>query len=120
MSNRKENRDHRARREKRIEFLGEQDGDSERELQASLRHVFGNHPEVKRAYLAIVGFSPTTQPGIALCLFPKSVESSAIVDEVGQVFSLLFSEDNYLDVLFVSDDQEPDLMRVCRPFYESI
>jgi hypothetical protein len=113
------NRDPRLRQERRIEFLGEQDGVGERELKASLQATFRHHPEVLRAYLARIGFSPAAEPSVALCLACKDADRSRIMDDVGQVFGLLFSSENHLDIVFLNEEQEDDLKRVCAPFFDA-
>lgn len=109
--------DPRLRRERRVEFLGQQDGKVERELKSELQHVLRRYPKVARAYLARVGFAPQVQKSVALCLMPRSAEERTIVDEVGALFSDMFSADTHLDILFLTDEEEVDLRRVCDPFF---
>lgn len=104
------------RREPRIEFLGEQDGGPERKLKELLVALFQRRPAVRRAYLARVGFAPSAAPSVALCLAPSSAEGSTLVEEVRKEFTF-FSADAYLDILFLSEEQERDLQRVCPPFF---
>jgi len=110
-------KDERVRRERRIEFLGEQSGKPEDELKALLRNVFRRHHRVTRAYLAVVGFAPTAQRAVALCIAPAGAESRALVDGIELEFARLFAGDADLDIIFVDQQQEEDLMRVCQPFY---
>lgn len=107
------------RRELRIEFLGEQDGPSERDLKVALRGELERHAAIKRAYLARIGFAPAASPTVALCLVPTSAEDAAIVKAVGKIFEGQFASGVPLDILFPSVDQEADLRRVCRPFFEA-
>lgn len=110
--------DPRLRRERRIEFLGEKDGETERVLKSALLVALRRHPRIARAYLARVGFSPRSQPAVALCLFPSAAESSAVVDEVERAFAQIFAEGVELDILFPSEAEEEDLRRVCHTFFE--
>jgi len=112
-------RDPRLRKERRVEFLGEQDGGVERELKSNLRFIFQRHQQVETAYLARVGFAPQSRTSVALCLVPKSAESRAIIDDVNVAFSEMFSEESDLDILFLTGEQEIDLQRVCEPFFQS-
>jgi hypothetical protein len=107
------------RNEARVEFLGDQDGPSERALKTVLTTELSKFPQVERAYLARVGFAPDHQIGVALCLAPLASNAEVIVQHVGEVFASQFSRDAHLDVIFVSDEQEADLRRVSNPFYQS-
>jgi hypothetical protein len=97
--------------------LGEQDGLPERDLKSALKPKLEELGEVERAYLARIGFGPSEEPSVALCLAPTSGRAANIVQSVGEVFSRFFSPDAYLDVIFVAGQQEADLRRVCRPFF---
>jgi hypothetical protein len=104
------------RQERRVEFLGEQDGPSERELKAVLRMELGQFPFVQRAYLARIGFAPNDAVSVALCIAPASKDDRAIVTMVNRVFGERFTSATHLDIVFVNPDQEADLRRVCRSF----
>jgi hypothetical protein len=106
-----------TRKERRIEFIGEQDDPSERDLKAALSTVFLGDPSVDRAYLAIVGFHPADQRSVALCLVSSRPGDQTLLKGVGAIFHRLFSSDMHLDVLFLSPQQEEDARRVCRAFY---
>lgn len=110
--------DPRLRRERRVEFLGEQDGQAERTFKSELRAVFLRYPKVERAYLARIGFSPRSQPSVALCICPSAAELRDVVDEVQRSFARLFAEEVELDILFPTRAEEEDLRRVCRAFFE--
>lgn len=110
--------DPRRRNERRVEFLREQDGPSEQEFKALLQRVLRRHPSVQRAYLAVVGYDPRVQPRVALCISPQASEARSLVDDVSAAFSEAFSVEEALDILFVSDEQEADLRRVCSLFFE--
>ena len=106
------------RRESRIEFLREQDGEFERSVKEALVPLLRGRDDVARAYLACVGFQPTSAPSVALCIAGKVENPGAIAAAVGNLFKTLASRDIFLDVLFVRPDQEADLRRVCSAFYE--
>lgn len=105
------------RNEARVEFLGEQDGAPERAFKAVLRIELAKCSQIESAYLARVGFAPHTQTGVALCVAPAVSNAEAVVQHIGKVFADQFSRDAHLDVIFVNDEQEADLRRVCSPFY---
>jgi len=104
------------RRERRIEFLGEQDGVPERELKALLVTELRRFPSVQGAYLARIGFAPDAAPSVALCLVPSSRDDREIVQAVNRVFASLFSSGQHLDVVFIDEQEEADLRRVCPSF----
>lgn len=118
MTHGKRSGDPRLRRERRVEYLGEQDGHVERALKSALQATFLRYPKVERAYLARIGFSPRSQPSVGLCLCPSAAESRDVVDEVQSTFARLFAEDVELDILFPTQAEEEDLRRVCRAFFE--
>lgn len=105
------------RTEARVEFLGEQDGDPERDLKARLSSTFAKLPTVRRAYLARVGFQPSNTPAVALCV-ASDAPDIAILEEAHREFAALFAADAFLDMFFVSAEQESDVARVCSPFYD--
>ena len=105
------------RREPRIEFLGEQDGPAERELKARISGALDLFPSVHRAYLARVEFEPGDGVSVALCLAADQPDP-AVVRTIQKEFHGLFAQGAFLDILFVSAEQESDVARVCSAFYE--
>jgi hypothetical protein len=106
-----------ARTESHVEFLGEQDGPPERVLKADLAADFAAVGDVRRGYLARVGYQPNARPGVALCLRLDSGDEAVVAERVGRLFAATFARGVALDILFLSAEQEADLARVCRPFY---
>jgi len=106
-----------SRREGRVEFLGEQSGSNEDTLKRELILEFATRPDVRRAYLARVGFESQQEPAVALCIVSLRPDDRGIVTRVGEIFRRRFSSDGALDVLFLTADQETALAAVCRPFY---
>jgi hypothetical protein len=105
------------RREPRIEFLGEQDGPSERQLKELLVPELRRHSAIKRAYLARLGFQPHAEPSVGLCLVSLAGEAPALVASCAALFRGLFADGVPLDIVFLTREQEEDLVRVCRAFY---
>jgi SseB protein C-terminal domain len=100
-----------------IQFLGEQDGPPERMLKERLSAAFVFHRQLDRAYLALVRYADET--GIALCLSCADRTNRKLAEVVGEVFGSIFAAHEHLDIVFVGEDQEPALRRVCRPFYSA-
>jgi hypothetical protein len=108
-----------SRREGRVEFLGEQSGSVEDTLKRDLILEFATRPDIRRAYLARVNFETSGESAVALCILSKRPDDQAIVTRVGEMFTRRFSKDAALDILFITEQQDAELARVCRPFYSS-
>lgn len=106
-----------SRRAERVEFLGEQSGPVEDTFKRALFLEFATRPDIRRAYLARVGFQAASEPAVALCILSKRPDDQGIVIRVGDIFRRLFSKDAALDIVFLTEEQDADLARVCRPFY---
>lgn len=106
-----------VRSEQRVEFLGEQDGPVEGKLKSVLASEFTQFPQVAKAYLARVGFQPENKTIVALCVRSSGGNEEQIVQRVGARFAEIFNKQVFLDVLFLTSQQEVDLKRVCSAFY---
>jgi hypothetical protein len=104
------------RREGRVEFLGEHGGTGGDDLARALILEFATRPGIQRAYLAHVAFETDAKPAPALCVVSDR-PSDDVVRRVGEIFSRLFAKDVFPDILFISQEQEAELKKVCRPFY---
>lgn len=100
-----------------IQFLVEQDGPPERLLKERLAAIFTFYPKLERAYLVQVQYSD--EGGVALCLRCTDGQKQEIAEEIGEAFGSIFGIHEHLDILFVSENQESALRRVCRPFYSA-
>lgn len=98
-----------------VKFLGEQDGDVERELKSALTPLLAKH-RVKRAYLCQAQEEKPSEKGIALCLAGR--RKMGLVREAAEVFRVRFRAEEHLDILFLDGKhQEAELSSVRRPFY---
>lgn len=41
-----------------------------------------------------------------------------MVEKIGTVFASVFNSKEHLDIIFLNDQQEKDLLKVCQPFFE--
>ena len=98
-----------------VRFIGEQDGPFEMELKASLISMFSQRADVRRAYLARVEMDG--QGSVALCLSSVQDADREIVSAVAKIFASLFSASESVEVIFVEESREAELMRVCEPFF---
>lgn len=104
--------------ERRVEFLGAQDGVSERTFIAAITPLLRASPSVQRAYLARLGFAPGSAASVALCLAAGNNEDRSLIASVLAVFKEMAPTEAFLDILFLDDEQEEDLRRVCPPFFQ--
>jgi hypothetical protein len=101
----------------KIQFLGEQDGSSERELKARLVVLFSRRTTVRTAYLARVVYGKQSPVTVALCLRAQPGLEQPLVAAIGGVFSEMFSRREHLDIFFLDAEGEVELMAQCRPFF---
>jgi hypothetical protein len=106
-----------SRREGPVEFLGEQNGSIEDTLKRDLILEFATRPDIRRAYLARVGFPPATESTMAVCILSKRPDDQAVVTRVGDTIRRRFSRDTPIEILFLTAEQDAELARVCRPFF---
>ena len=103
-----------ARDEAHIEFVGEQDGPSERVLKEALMSVLEKH-RVERAFLARVRTGESGELSVTLCL--AADQGRQVVNAVAEVFEQLFGSREHLDILFLNEPQESKVASICRAFY---
>ena len=100
-----------------ITFLGERDGPAERRLKEALGVVLGLDRSVIRAYLARV-LHDGKASGVMLALLTDDGEDSEkLVAQAGRTFAALFNTRANLDVIFLSEERDAEIRRVCPPFY---
>lgn len=99
----------------RVQFLGEQDGPPEQLLKDRLTELFQRDKSVHRAYLAKVSLGQ--QSGVALCLKTQFGADRGLAEKIGAIFGMVFNAHEHLDIMFLSDEQESELAKVCSPFF---
>jgi len=102
-----------------IKFVGEQDGPAERDLKVRFTDLFHGERTILRAYLARTDYGDATGVHVALCVKSSVGEDTSLISKVVDIFRSMFGSHEHLDVVFVRDDQEPELLRVCVPFYRA-
>jgi hypothetical protein len=107
-----------TRKERDIRFLGEQDGQIEKEIKARWQPILATFPDVLRAYLAIASFDQAQNYQVVLCIRSKLGEDPRLVDAVAQPFREMFNAATPLDIMFLNVAQEAEVKKVCRAFYE--
>jgi hypothetical protein len=102
----------------RIEFVGEQAGQTEDELKTRLVPTLQQSASVRSAYLARVSYGEPSAYSVALCIRSASGLDDTLQRRLGSIFTEMFRTDAHLDILFIRDDQEQQLKRVCNAFYQ--
>src|SRR5437870_4855273 len=103
-------------KQRKIRFLQEQDGEAERDLKSSLSILFQKLGSVRQAYLVRVAYGDSAFHNVALCLRSDD-GAEVIVREVSSIFSAMFGGHEHLDIMFLSHEQETEILNICRPFF---
>jgi len=90
----------------------------EDDLKAKFRQAFAEMPAIRSAYLARLSYGEPAVYSVGLCIRSSVGMDHSLRQRLGQIFTDTFSRDQHLDILFIGDDQEQELKKVCRPFYE--
>lgn len=104
----------------RVNFLREQDGLSERELKDHLSPIIRADQNLLRAYLARVTYGDSPAASVALCLRSTAGPSLSVVENIEKVFGSMFGSHAHLDIIFISENQESELIRCCRSFFRRV
>jgi hypothetical protein len=102
----------------RVQFLGEQDGAPERLLKGRLKEFFRHDKSVHRGYLARIRIEGKT--GVALCVKTQFGADRGFAEKIGAIFGMIFHAREHLDIIFLSEQQESQLKRVCSTFFVRI
>jgi hypothetical protein len=102
-----------------VRFVGEQDGHVEREIKELWKSIFLKTPSVERAYLALITYEKSSTPQPALCIQHSEGGNQALVNSVSDPFRKIFNTSAGLEILFLNPEQETQVRRVCKPFYEA-
>jgi hypothetical protein len=104
----------------KLRFLGEQDGVPERDLKRRLTGFFWRDRSILTAYLARVTYGEQSLAAVALCLRSKFGPDRGVAEKIGKIFASLFGDHEHLDIIFLADEQESELAKVCPPFFEDV
>jgi hypothetical protein len=99
-------------------YRGEQVGPFESRLKEKLAAAFVNHGIVRTAYLAHADLGDGSDHNVVLGLVAPGCDRPNIVEQVERAFASLFHGSQHLDILFLDQGGEPDIRKVCRPFFE--
>lgn len=101
-------------------FLCEQDGPPERAFKDQVVDFFKETKSVRTAYLARVTYGSGKNAGVAICVRAIVKSDEALVEGIGRIFASIFGDHEQLDIVFLTSEQEHDLLTVCRPFFTEL
>src|SRR5262245_5593288 len=102
----------------RIAFIGEQAGPAEDDLKSRFREILVATSTVHAAYLARLSYGDPSSCSVGLCIRSSVGVDRALQKRLAQIFAEVFRAEEQLDILFIREDQEADLRKVCHAFYE--
>lgn len=102
-----------------MEFLGEQDGSVERELQGKWTALLQAEPPPCLAYLARVKYPHESEPSVILCIYTQRADPKPLLRDLLNIFQKMFNRNEHLDLLCLTPQTRADLERVCPPFFDN-
>ncbi len=102
----------------KVSFIGEQDGEPEREFKNAVVPILSKRSHVLSAFLARVEYGSSDEFNVALCIRSGKSDDIEMEKDIGKAFSSQFGTHEHLDTILIRADQEDEIRRVCRPFYE--
>ncbi len=99
-------------------FLGEQDGEVEKEFKRRLLECFATTTTLHRAYLVRATFDDSPAIRIVLAMEANSGGHVVLRERAYKVFAKMFSSTVSLDILFPDQEQRRRISAVAKPFYE--
>lgn len=100
-------------------FIAEQVGVPENEFKESIIDLFRGRDKPLRAYLAQIEYCEKQDFNVALCVAIESGEDEKLANDIAVIFRRMFGGHEHLDILFLSENQEEQLRKVCCPFFSS-
>ena len=99
-------------------FMRGPEGYRETELQNELAAYFRTKSQVHAAYFPTIKYESAAYKGPALCLKTcYAGDTMDLVDAAGVIFTHWFVQPERIDIIFITDEQETELVKVCPPFY---
>lgn len=105
--------------ETKIEYICEQDGDVEREFKSKICKIFLNFGKQIRAYLVLAKYIPQDIVSVILSIRISDGYDEALLRKCSNVFRTMFSSNQHLDIMFISETEEKLIRKFCCPFYTS-
>jgi hypothetical protein len=102
----------------KVNFICEQDGIPERDLKQKFIPLFETRDHILSAYLARVSYANPIEPNVALCIRMDKKDDIDLRKAIADIFAAIFNRKEHLDIIFIQSNQEEELRKVCRPFFE--
>jgi hypothetical protein len=99
-----------------VRFVCEQDGVGERTLKNAVSARLEAAGIVGRAYLMRVDYGNGDEFNVALCLRVLSGDARVATETASRTFHQLFSTEEHLDVLVLTEEQEQVVQSVAKGF----
>ena len=109
----------RAMEKENIQFLCEQNGETECEFKSAIFSFFHEKITQVRAYLARVSYkNEKNKFNVALC-FRSESNHQFLLENSTRIFKNIFGVNEHLDIIFIDKFEEKKLREVSCPFYTS-
>ncbi len=99
-----------------VQFLAEKTGRFEDEVKSALLPLLQSRPELRQAFLVAVAYNSSEQ-SVALCLESSGKDRKTLVEEIRGVFSRVAGTNVHMDIIFLTPEQQGNVLRVAKPFY---
>ncbi|GEM_PF-1124300 len=103
-----------------ISFIKEQDGTIEMKFKQAVCLMLVGCIAPVRAYLAQVRYDSLNKDlHIAICIKTLSSKNEELLIKLKNIFMSMFVKTEHLDIIFINDEQEKMIRKVCCPFFTS-
>jgi hypothetical protein len=100
-----------------ITFTGEQDGAHELRLKEAISVLLDLNATVARAYLVRASHDGTTGRVMLGLVTHDKKENGQLALQMDRAFGALFNTEAHLDVVFLDDEGDAKIRKICQPFY---
>jgi hypothetical protein len=101
---------------RKIQYLAEQDGPIEQQLKAEWRDVL-QRLSVPSAYLVRVQLPELSTSSVALMLSKGPLDDAKVVAALMPSFKTTMAASQFVDIIFMTQQQEAEVVKVCKPFW---
>jgi hypothetical protein len=101
-----------------IQYLAEQDGPIEQALKAEWRRVL-QQLSVPSAYLVRVQLPELPTSSVALMLSKGPLDDAKVVAALMPSFKNAMAGSQFVDIVFMTQQQEAEVAKVCKPFWHA-
>ena len=99
-------------------FYGPKDGLSEDNFKNEIKGILIKNKDIISGYLAILSYDQSKELSVGLCIRSLAkTDDIKFIKKIKKIFRRMFNANQYLDILFISKEQEFSLEKVCVPFY---